>query len=1366
LKRFFTKRGDRYEVTAEIRSLILFAQHNLNSDPPFSHIDLISCRNLLIYLGEQSNDKLIPLFHYALNLGGYLMLGPSESISSHLDLFQIIDGKHRIAQRKELPGGTAKVFEFRQGRLAEWSQRSDTTGEVTNWNELRQQVLLEDFSPKSCIVDAAGKILNASANIEKYLKLNDGDFKNDVIAMAVDGLKLGLRTALREAISTRQRISIENLSIRVQDKRQRVLLTVLPLGQVEDILEAYMIVFQDLGQPIDRDELEHAFSQHVPDADRIISQLEAELEINRKELDRTLQDMEAANEELKSSNEELLSMNEELHAANEELETSGEEILLGRKTLEQAHSDLQNLLRSTRIATIFLNNDLRICNFTPAISEIYELLNTDIGRSLDRFVPLVFNMPPWPDPKSIRAESPVEHTVIAKSGKSFIRRILPYQSHSGDVEGMVVTFHDVTELHASKAMFQSLVDASSQIVWISDTNGLVIEDSPSWRAFTGQSMHQWMEGNWIDAVHPEDREGISQKWQAAIQSGEVLNHEYRLWHHSGVWKWTQFRAVAQRNMDGTIHRWVGMNTDITERKRWEIELSDRESHLRRVIDNTLYFIGVLDLNGIMFEVNATALAAAGIVREDVIGKAFYDCFWWNYGDESVTKQLQQAIWRAKQGETVRYDVDVRMEKDSRMTIDFMLRPVRGQDGHITHLIASGVDISQRKMAEKALIEQANQLNLALESCRMGMYEWEPETDVVIWDKRHLAITGLPHTKMTGADFLRLVHPEDIEANRIAIERTIRGEGDYDTEFRIIREDGQVRWLAAHGKAVRFDDGRPLRFVGLNWDITDRKQTEMTIKLNEARLRNAASAAGFAMLHADLVQGVVTFSPETRPLIGLPEDAPLQIEFGSLPHWIHSDDACAFTNHIEESVKLKEGASISLDHRIVRTDGEVRWMRLHSKPIYSGVGEHSRPTQWIGTLLDVTQQRRFEESLKSARQLAEAANESKSLFLANMSHEIRTPMTAILGFAELLEDDELNNDSALAANAIQTIRANAAHLLSVINDILDMSKIEAGCMKVEEIEISPTKLLQEIESLLGPRAKGKGIELKFIYDTLMPERFYSDPTRLRQILLNLIGNAIKFTEIGSVTVRTSFYAMTNRIQFRIVDTGVGMTAKQLETVSTFQAFSQADTSTTRQFGGTGLGLRISNTLAQLLGGFINVESQPGQGSVFTVTIETKTTSKVAGSEVIAAPKPTSLMALDARDSNAKLTQPLAGMKILIAEDGPDNQRLISFHLRKAGADVIVAENGLLAAEMIENGENHFDLVLMDMQMPVMDGYQATQRLRKAGYTKPIVALTAHALETDRLKCLDAGCNAFATKPINRNDLVTLAEQFGQTATAGS
>ena len=401
-------------------------------------------------------------------------------------------------------------------------------------------------------------------------------------------------------------------------------------------------------------------------------------------------------------------------------------------------------------------------------------------------------------------------------------------------------------------------------------------------------------------------------------------------------------------------------------------------------------------------------------------------------------------------------------------------------------------------------------------------------------------------------------------------------------------------------------------------------------------------------------------------------------------------------------------------------------------------------------------------LQESRSKAESSNNSKSEFLANMSHEIRTPMTAILGFADLLEND-FSRDASQTTHAIQTIRSNANHLLTIINDILDMSKIEAGKMTVEKMNVSPTQIVEEAVSLMRPRAIGKGMDIRLNYETAIPTRIMSDPTRLRQILLNLLGNAIKFTEVGSITVNTAFQKDSGQMQFRIVDTGIGMTPGQREVIARFEPFSQADGSTAREFGGTGLGLRISNSLAKMLGGNIHVESTIGKGSIFSLTVST---GEIHGLELIQIeelPKQLEFQPDKTEsDISSKIDEmrSLSGVRILLAEDGPDNQRLISFHLKKSGASVTIADNGRIAVEQIEKATAPFDVVFMDMQMPELDGYAATKILREGGYTLPIIALTAHAMESDRQKCIDAGCDNYATKPINRQLLIELAETYGK------
>jgi PAS domain S-box-containing protein len=419
--------------------------------------------------------------------------------------------------------------------------------------------------------------------------------------------------------------------------------------------------------------------------------------------------------------------------------------------------------------------------------------------------------------------------------------------------------------------------------------------------------------------------------------------------------------------------------------------------------------------------------------------------------------------------------------------------------------------------------------------------------------------------------------------------------------------------------------------------------------------------------------------------------------------------------------------------------------------------------------DITERKRAEEAIRRSKVEAEQANAAKSVFLANMSHEIRTPMTAILGFAEMLGNSveccstcpehqacptrEQNKES------IQIIHRNGEHLLGLINDILDLSKVEAGKMRVERVPCSPVQIVEEAVSLTRVRAIEKGLTLDVRYEFPLPETILSDPARVRQILVNLVGNAVKFTSHGRVEIvvrcTTDVQAGQAVLAFDVKDTGIGMTPEQIGRL--FQPFAQADSCTTRQYGGTGLGLAISKRLAEALGGDIHVVSRPGEGSTFTFTMEAELPGPVR-------------MLNDLSEAAARTTHQLQSAspaawrlrgRVLLVEDGPDNQKLISAILRKAGAEIDLASNGRVAVEKALaalSAGTPYDMILMDMQMPELDGYDATRQLRQAGYDKPIVALTAHAMADDRQKCLAAGCDDYATKPVDRLGLLRILERL--------
>jgi signal transduction histidine kinase len=418
-------------------------------------------------------------------------------------------------------------------------------------------------------------------------------------------------------------------------------------------------------------------------------------------------------------------------------------------------------------------------------------------------------------------------------------------------------------------------------------------------------------------------------------------------------------------------------------------------------------------------------------------------------------------------------------------------------------------------------------------------------------------------------------------------------------------------------------------------------------------------------------------------------------------------------------------------------------------------------------------------LEEATRLAMSASKAKSDFLANMSHEIRTPMAAILGYADLL-GESLSKPTDDASNRIEylgTIRRNGDHLLSIINDILDLSKIEAGKMTVERIPLSTSRLLQDVTSLVRVRAKEKGLLLELQAETEIVASLNSDPIRLKQILLNLVSNAIKFTESGRVMIQTGLIDpgdRTTRVYFKVTDSGVGMSPEQLDRL--FEAFHQADTSVTRKFGGTGLGLCISKSLAAMLGAQISVTSELGRGSTFTLSLPVEVS---ASTPMITADQMNNAVTHSrhtlVRQTNSADAPPLEGLRVILAEDGPDNQRLISFHLRKAGAIVRIADNGSLALAMLTDDATPdgpladppaADIVITDMQMPVMDGYTFAAALRAKGWKRPIIALTAHAMSGDEQKCIAAGCNAYGSKPIDRNKLICLCLEHPSSHSTGT
>lgn len=781
---------------------------------------------------------------------------------------------------------------------------------------------------------------------------------------------------------------------------------------------------------------------------------------------------------------------------------------------------------------------------------------------------------------------------------------------------------------------------------------------------------------------------------------------------------------------------------------------DQGSALRCVIDHMLGLVGVLDLRGTLVDVNTTALDLGGVSREDVVGRLFWDTHWFNHTQQTISR-LQRAIAAAVGGQTVRYDETIRAKGDQLLTIDLCITPVKDSAGAVRMLISSGVDVTDREVAIERYKNSEERLRLAAEATGFGTYDYDPISQQLFWSPETKRLCGVPEsTRPTFQLMENLVHPTDKDRYKQVVQRSLdpAGNGRHELEFRISRPDGSVRFLRDVGKTFFKGVGgtrRAVRIVGTIEDVTDRKRAEDSITESENRFRLLADHMSQFAWIADNNGDIYWFNKRWFEYTGSTLEDMKGWGWTSSHHPDHLDRV---VRKFRRSV-LQTGEEWEDTFPLRGKDGFYRWFLSRAIPIRNVSGEIM---QWFGTNTDVTELREIEQELRLAQSKAEQASQAKTNFLANMSHEIRSPMTAIMGYLDLL-----TIESEEDKERIEIIKRNSNFLLTLINDILDLSKIEAGRLSLDPITCSPATLTAEIIRLMRVPAEEKPIELTHEFVTPIPEQIEIDAIRLRQILVNLVGNAIKFTQKGSVRVAVSFDRRYRHLNWEVIDTGIGIDFEQQQRV--FQAFEQADASIVRKYGGSGLGLAISVRLAKLFGGNISIASTPGIGSCFRLTLP------IAGNVHLESPTGSTN---DSGRSGATPATPapetdkdLQGVRVLVVDDRADIRFLIRHLIQKAGGNVVCCENGAEAVDAIRDNEHTreaFDALVMDMQMPVMDGLTAIATLRGSGCTIPAIALTANAMQTDRDRCLKAGFNHYLSKPIEADRLrATLREIIGRT-----
>ncbi len=871
--------------------------------------------------------------------------------------------------------------------------------------------------------------------------------------------------------------------------------------------------------------------------------------------------------------------------------------------------------------------------------------------------------------------------------------------------------------------FRLLAEAIPNLAWIAHPDGANFWYNKRWWDYTGTTPLDMEGWGWTVVYDPSVLPHVIEKWQSCLKDGIPFEMEFPLRGADGTFRWFLTRVMPVRDSSQKIINWFGTGTDIQLQKAAIVKAAVAENKLAQFLSSVPMILWATDKDGVVTLSEGKGLATLGLKPGETVG--------WDMLN-SADRGVESVDWvkRALAGESFKA-----ITHFGDRVVETSYEPLFDQQGAPDGMVAISNDITEKTKMETALQESkrhitdlAARLEAVLKNAPVALTEIDSDGIYTYSDGRYLTSLGLKPGVLVGQSCFQ--RHQDQPERLSALRRSFQGE-TVNTEV----QNGE-NWVMTVTTPLRIENGVVKSLVALSIDITEQRRAEKSIATSEAKFKKVCESKMFGMLFWDKNGAITDANSAFLEMIGYTKDELAQgkIDWKLLtpPEYAQADEKA-----VRETIA--KGYCEPYEKEYVRKDG------VRIPIIISGATINDESMEGgLAIVIDVSAKQNAErekaESLLSER-AAMHASRTKSQFLANMSHEIRTPINGVLGMVSLLLDTSLQGEQREFAEAV---RASADSLLIVVNDILDFSKIEAGKLEFENIDFDLSKVLHNLKRSFSIQAEKKG--LKFTVDCPQTiRRFYNgDSGRLMQILNNLLSNAIKFTSKGSVTLRVSEDEDRQLVRFEVIDTGMGIPTESLNRM--FTAFSQADSSTSRRFGGTGLGLAISKHLVEQMKGSIGVTTEEDLGSTFFFTVILKP-----------AEKPVEEAAGAVGTFKDLLSRP---MRVLIAEDNVINQKIALRYLENMGLRADAVANGYEVLDAIRLIS--YDLVLMDCQMPEMDGLEATRKIRASqsmGQSNiPIIAMTANAMRGDRERCIEAGMNDYVSKPVAAPELFLVLRKW--------
>ena len=1218
ISKHFIMKESTAEVKKHLREKIVFARQDMIHHPPFVKIDLISCRNVLIYFKAELQHKVFDIFYYALNPGGHLFLGKSEHVPQGSTGFKVIDKTHKIYQK------TGHTTNLSPVHVPTRSQATNIPVKIIKKEPAPLEAsvlkdLLQSYELSAVLVDGEGAISQVFGDVSDFLSLNPGvaDFK--IANLLTKSIGSEVHLLLRKASKDGRLIRGRTHLIDTKTGKKSLTIQAKPFDS-ENLKSMYLISF----------ELSKATEEHRIDVPAQtgennelivrLMELEQELSASKENLQAVVEELSVSNEELQSVNEELSSTNEEMQASNEELETTNEELQSTNEELTTlneelnvkshelrlSNSSLENIQASIGSPLVVVDSRLRVIRYNQLATKIFSLTINHIGKQITR-ISCNAEIPDFEDLLNRTISSGEPSQVIVEADRHFYQfQVHPCRDDMNKIIGAILIFFDNTEIIATEAKLKvsqsrvrSIIDGSPALIALKDALGKYLTVNRAFIKFFGLKEEEIL-GRTDREIFPDTIATQFRDYdlEVLLKKTSTENQERIAWGGATtIFLGSRFPLFDQENGKNPYALGIVL-FDVTKQVLAQENLEASEVRYRALIEDQAVFVTRFQSDGVLTFVNNAFANFFGGTPESDTGKTFY-----SFVDSDKKAQIQKEIASINVSHPV-----ITVEH----TFKNMNRPVkwvrwilRGlfHEKELTEIQAVGFDVTESKTISDELREKERIFGSILSF---------------------------------NSDFLFVY--------RVVDRKTF--------ELESLNRSAESSYVNANNAFV----GRELK------DFVDPDKYHKILNCFQKCLD--------------------TLKPQVY----------------------------------EETVELPAGAK-SYQTTLVPI--------LDDKGQVEKVASVSR---------DISKFKQVESALREEKKLADSASQSKSDFLASMSHELRTPLNVILGMSELLGTTRLDADQARYS---ESIKKSGKMLLSLIEDVLDLSKIESGKITFERRPFSLKHLCQEISTAFVVQATSKGLDFAVDCEVSDSHRLIGDENRIRQILVNLVSNAIKFTQKGKIHVRVTedeSKPLVSKLRFEVRDTGVGIPEESSGKL--FTRFSQADSGHTRKFGGTGLGLAISKQLVDLMQGNIGFESEINKGSTFWFELQLPTTQATVRTK-----DPSAVTVKVERDRAQAL-------RILIVDDYLESHPLMKAFFTRLGHSATLVASGKEAVALLEK-KTIYDLIFMDIQMPDMDGMETTRRIRNLKDVKqvPIIALTANVMKGLKEEALQAGMDDFLTKPVS-------------------